>query len=183
MNTRRGTTLCQFKVSGARACFRRPEFKEDFVSYDVISPMIARRMIAASSTIRTHDWRLKRIMVLNPIRSAWDLLVTPRGRRRALVLLDVCYLLEVELSPEAAEDPCHSLSGRATVHLGLPDFAGTLHRHEGDEPVSALAHSGVIDLGWILFDTEKGQRDRFFRARMADGIIDLGEDAELTLAM
>lgn len=55
-------------VSGARACFTRPEMKVERVSYDVITPSAARGILSAIHWKPAIAWRIDRIHVLNPIR-------------------------------------------------------------------------------------------------------------------
>lgn len=54
-------------VSGARACFTRPEFKIERVSYDVITPSAARGILEAIHWKPAICWRVVRLLVLNPI--------------------------------------------------------------------------------------------------------------------
>ena len=55
-------------VSGSRACFTRPEFKVERVSYDVITPSAARGILEAIHWKPAIRWRIDRLFVLNPIR-------------------------------------------------------------------------------------------------------------------
>ena len=55
-------------VSGARACFTRPEMKAERVSYDVITPSAARGIIEAIYWKPAIRWHIDRIEVLNQIR-------------------------------------------------------------------------------------------------------------------
>lgn len=58
----------RLKVSGARACFTRPEMKVERVSYDVITPSAARGILSAIHWKPAIAWHIDRIHVLNPIR-------------------------------------------------------------------------------------------------------------------
>ena len=55
-------------VSGARACFTRPEMKVERVSYDVITPSAARGILEAIHWKPAFTWRVERLTVLRPIR-------------------------------------------------------------------------------------------------------------------
>lgn len=56
------------EVSGAYACFTRPEMKVERVSYDVITPSAARAIFDAILWKPAIFWRVNRIEVLAPIR-------------------------------------------------------------------------------------------------------------------
>jgi len=56
------------KVWGEYACFTRPEFKAERVSYDVITPSAARGLLEAIYWKPAIAWVVDRIRVLNPIR-------------------------------------------------------------------------------------------------------------------
>lgn len=58
----------RLKVTGARACFTRPEMKVERVSYDVITPSAARGILSAIHWKPAIAWRIDRIRVLKPIR-------------------------------------------------------------------------------------------------------------------
>ena len=55
-------------VSGARACFTRPEMKVERVSYDVMTPSAARGVLEAIHWKPAIVWTIDRIHVLKPIR-------------------------------------------------------------------------------------------------------------------
>lgn len=55
-------------VWGERACFTRPEFKVERVSYDVITPSAARGILEAIHWKPAIAWHIDRIHVLNEIR-------------------------------------------------------------------------------------------------------------------
>lgn len=58
----------KLRVSGAYACFTRPEMKVERVSYDVITPSAARGILEAIHWKPAIVWRIDRIHVLKPIR-------------------------------------------------------------------------------------------------------------------
>lgn len=55
-------------IWGERACFSRPEFKVERVSYDVITPSAARGILEAIHWKPAIRWQIDRIHVLKPIR-------------------------------------------------------------------------------------------------------------------
>lgn len=56
------------EIWGDYACFTRPEFKVERVSYDVITPSAARNIFQAIFWKPAIQWQITRIEVLNPIR-------------------------------------------------------------------------------------------------------------------
>lgn len=55
-------------IWGERACFTRPEFKVERVSYDVITPSAARGILEAIHWKPAIRWHIDRLHVLKPIR-------------------------------------------------------------------------------------------------------------------
>jgi len=60
----------RLKVSGANACFTRPEMKVERVSYDVMTPSAARGIFEAILWKPAIAWKILQIDVLNPVR--WE---------------------------------------------------------------------------------------------------------------
>lgn len=58
----------RLKVSGAHACFTRPEMKVERVSYDVMTPSAARGILEAIHWKPAIRWIVDQIHVLEPIR-------------------------------------------------------------------------------------------------------------------
>lgn len=55
-------------VSGDFACFTRPEFKAERVSFDVITPSAARSIFESILWKPAISWQITRIEVINPVR-------------------------------------------------------------------------------------------------------------------
>lgn len=112
------------RVRGPYACFTRPEFKAERVSYEVMTPSAARGILEAVLWKPAIRWRVERIHVLAPIK-----LVAikrnevarkaslgadigryfadeDRAQRNTLMLRDVDYVVEasLELTDKAAPD-------------------------------------------------------------------------------
>lgn len=114
------------KVWGEYACFTRPEFKAERVSYDVITPSAARGLLEAIYWKPAIAWVVDRIRVLNPIRfdtvrrnevghklplgnvtkamrdgvSPVEIVVEEARQQRATLLLrDVRYVIEAHFEP------------------------------------------------------------------------------------
>jgi CRISPR-associated protein Cas5d len=113
------------RVRGPFACFTRPEFKTERVSYEVMTPSAARGILEAILWKPAIRWRVERIHVLSPIRfesvkrnevNSKASLRSDVGRyfadedraqRNTLMLRDVDYVIEAHFSmtPRAgAED-------------------------------------------------------------------------------
>lgn len=113
-------------IWGERACFTRPEFKVERVSYDVMTPSAARGILEAVHWKPAIRWHIDRIHVLKPIRfqsirrnevgakasaanarSAMSaghtdgvglLVEDNRQQRAATVLIDVAYVIEAHFT-------------------------------------------------------------------------------------
>ncbi|MEG3087262.1 type I-C CRISPR-associated protein Cas5c [Sphingomonas sp. PB4P5] len=193
-------------VRGDRACFRRPEFADDLVSYDVITPPTAREIFDAIYSGPALRWRIDEIRVLAPLRSTWmslaeiehgagvpGIVAGRRDRRMAHVLRDLAYVVTAHvgdlpgatLAAEAFRDRAARQQFGRQPCLGHRSFlaAITLLDREDPWPDSAWAGSGAIDLGWMLYDGARdGDGSRFFRPIMIDGVIDLRRRESLILA-
>lgn len=94
-------------VSGPMACFTRPEFGVERVSYPIITPPAAVGLLSAVFWKPEFDWVIDEIWVLNPIK--WQGFTTnevksvasktyidvtqDRTQRHSLVLADVAYVI------------------------------------------------------------------------------------------
>jgi CRISPR-associated protein Cas5d len=104
------------RVRGPYACFTRPEFKTERVSYEVMTPSAARGVLEAVLWKPAIRWRIERIHVLAPIRFqsvrrnevnskasfradvAQYFADEDRAQRNSLVLRDVDYVIEAHLT-------------------------------------------------------------------------------------
>lgn len=109
----------EIKVRGDFACFTRPEFGTERVTYEVMTPSAARGILEAVFWKPEFRWRVLEIHVLNPIRRASILrneinevqklternyyADEDRAQRHALVLRDVAYIIKatLDLKPHA----------------------------------------------------------------------------------
>lgn len=174
-------------IRGDRACFRRPEFAADLVSYDAMPPVAARNIFQAIHGPPSIRWTIEHITILNPIRRQWTI-VDHRGAatRRANILIDVGYLVTGRFDLTAFADPGDTEAGHAGLFrrrvkqgryhhspfLGLAEFPAAITLLDKDDmpPVSHYA-SESIDLGWMMYDTRNGRDHgaRFFRASAVAG--------------
>lgn len=60
--------LFRVRISGALACFSRPEFSTERVSYEIITPSAARGVLEAILWKPAIRWEVRRIGVLNPVK-------------------------------------------------------------------------------------------------------------------
>lgn len=131
METRDNGPPLQVKVWGEFACFTRPEFGVERVSYEVMTPSAARGVLEAIFWKPEFRWRVREIEVLNPIRHfsilrnemnsiqsdrsarSWAangggyFADDDRAQRHTLCLRDVAYVIraDIELKPHAGEHP------------------------------------------------------------------------------
>lgn len=174
-------------IRGDRACFRRPEFAADLVSYDAMPPVAARNIFQAIHGPPSIRWTIEHITILHPIRRQWTI-VDHRGAgtRRANLLVDVGYLVTGRFDLTPVADPAETEAGHAgqfrrrvtqgryhhPPFLGLTEFPAAITLLDKDDmpPVSHYA-SESIDLGWMMYDTRNGRGHgaRFFRASAVAG--------------
>ncbi|WP_260598018.1 CRISPR-associated protein Cas5 [Sphingomonas endolithica] len=197
------------QVSGERACFKRVEFAEDLVSYDVIPPLAARRLLETIYCTPDMRWRIEEIRVLRPIRSTWMSLAEAEpgtadnvtrivagrhDRRMANVLVDVGYVITARLEAADGQAGPHAAIFRRRVasgayvrqpYVGLPAFTAHVVELQPDaSPPLNDVRGGPVDLGWMLYDVpgDGSAGPRLFRPTMIDGVIDLRRRESLILA-
>jgi CRISPR-associated protein Cas5d len=64
------STIYRVRIRGELACFTRPEFKTERVSYEVITPSAARGVLEAILWKPAIQWQIRRILLLKPPRYA-----------------------------------------------------------------------------------------------------------------
>lgn len=178
------------KVGGEYACFTRPEFKVERVTYPIMTPSAARGLCEAIFWKPEFNWEVREIWVLKPIKQTALLRneisdvqgITPffvedkRQQRSSLILKDVKYLIRaaIVLRPHLTEpvakyaDQFRRRLERGQCHhtpcLGTREFAASFEPAAGDEePVPV-----DFDVGTMVFDTayrEDATRDelQFYR--------------------
>jgi CRISPR-associated protein Cas5d len=187
----------KLKVWGDLASFNRPEMKVERVSYDVMTPSAARGILEAIYWKPQMRWVVDRIHVLNPIRfthvrrNEIDCKIAGKGvasamksgsgalgiaveehrqQRAAMVLRDVCYVIEAHVEildptgpngatedkPEAKHlDMFNRRAARGQYfhhpYLGVREFPADFELVE-DIPPCPEGLSGKRDLGFMLHD-------------------------------
>jgi len=213
-NTERRLAMFGIKLKawGDYACFTRPEMKAERVSYDVMTPSAARGILEAIYWKPAICWVIDRIHIINPIRfdnirrnelgkkiplrnitnaikgiSPLETFIEDdRQQRAAMVLRNVCYVIEAHFEIIGSEDnnPAkhkETFERRAEkgqcVHrpyFGCREFPVNFELISDKIPKSELEGT-TIDLGWMLHDIDfkNNMEPRFFRAQMIDGVINV----------
>lgn len=176
--------LYHVKVWGDYACFTRPEFKVERVSYPVMTPSAARGILEALMWKPEMRWEIREIRVLSPVRQLTILrneikdrqgtkplvIEEQRQQRMSLILKDVEYVITAQLELRRDDIPrakyydqferrlsrgqCHYMP-----YLGAREFAASFEEATGKESPVALAG----ELGPLLFDIayrEDAQREQ-----------------------
>ena len=174
-------------MSGNRACFRRPEFTTDLISYDVLPPYVAEQILRALHPPEPGMWLIDRIYVRHPIRFILDQVPSAQGPRRALLLQDVSYIVEARfVAPETLPSTgrlelLRALNCNPQVFFGSRLFPANV-RLANEEDISSIPISfEVNDLGWMVKE-RKGPNNRFpvhFRAKLIGGWLDIN-NSEIT---
>lgn len=161
------------KVGGEYACFSRPEFKVERVSYPVMTPGAARGVCEAIFWKPEFRYLIRRIGVLSPGSQTVILrneladrqghqpyfVEDRRQQRSSLILKDVAYLIEAEIALRShCKDPVYKYLEQFerrvdkgqyhhTPYLGTREFAAYFEPANGDEPASF-----DLSIGTMLFD-------------------------------
>lgn len=166
--------MIEARVSGRYACFTRPEFKVERVSYPVITPSAARGALEAIFWKPEFRYEIRQIGVIelgsqtSILRNEIDsrqgknpiLVERHRQQRSSLVLRDVSYVIRAEMVlRDHATDPIYKYRDQFnrrlnrgqchhTPYLGTREFAAQVGPPNGEVPSEALN----LDLGTMLFD-------------------------------
>jgi CRISPR-associated protein Cas5d len=119
----RASPRVRVRVSGAYACFTRPEFKTERISYDVMTPSAARGILESIFWRPRFRWQVQAIAVCRPIRrvaltrnelTQRQSVATSRRRstgpsghrqqRTSVILKDVLYVIEARMVLNGALD-------------------------------------------------------------------------------
>ena len=185
------------KVGGDYACFTRPEFKVERVSYPCMTPSAARGILEAIYWKPEFRWEIREIHLLKPTRQISILrneietrqsadsgpvfVEDKRQQRASLVLRDVEYVIRAEPCSQA-HDPhgprkhveCFNRRvARGQCHhapsLGCREFAAWFERPTGEEsPADIQQHVGQM-LFDIAFIPDKDRQETCFYRKTSDG--------------
>jgi CRISPR-associated protein Cas5d len=168
------------RVGGDYACFSRPEFKVERVSYLMMTPSAARGLLESIFWKPAFRWRIREISLLSPIRQMALLrneistrqdrkpivVEDQRQQRTSLILRDVRYLIRAELvlKPQVSDPVLKYLEmfqrrlerGQChhTPYLGTREFPAWFESGTGTESPCAIS----MDLGSMLFDIAYRER-------------------------
>jgi CRISPR-associated protein Cas5d len=180
--------LVSVRVWGDFACFTRPEFKVERVSYPVITPSAARGLLEAIFWRPEMRYEIRRIGILS-LGSQMTILrneiedrqgTTPivieekRQQRVSLVLKDVDYVVEAAVVPRShATDPAAKfvaqierriLRGQChhTPYLGVREFPADFEPWDGRAPEPLNLNIGTM-LQDIAYIESQSQNELSFR--------------------
>jgi CRISPR-associated protein Cas5d len=183
------------KVGGDFACFSRPEFKVERVTYPVMTPSAARGLLEAIFWRPEFRYEIREIHVLRPIRefalmrneisdrqgSTPIVVEEKRQQRTSLILRDVEYLVfaDMVLREYVTNHLAKYLSqferrvekGRCymTPYLGAREFAAWFEKPSGDEtPISENRNIGTM-LFDLVFKEDPARKEVEFLKRDRDG--------------
>ncbi|MFI3293884.1 MAG: type I-C CRISPR-associated protein Cas5c [Rikenellaceae bacterium] len=191
----------QLEIAGSLACFTRPEFKVERMSYEVITPSACRAIFEAVYWRPQMRWEIKEIAVLNPIsfthfkrcetaaeaHTGKTEIITERCRqlRSSVVLSDVKYRIRAELIAYDGKQEKHCAMFRRRAqkgqcftqpYLGCREFACDWRLIEDNKELQQPINE-TRDLGTMLYDMDftspKKAVPKFFRAKMINGVITL----------
>lgn len=179
-------------VKGKRACFTRPEFKVERVSYDVITPSAARAIFEAIYWKPAIRWVIDEIRVINPIkfenikRNEVDDVITKgkkyvdindnRQQRNSLILKDVSYVIkahfeltELAENIENVNEKHYSIFLRRTTN-GQCYNQPYLGCREFSCDFELITDDSLMpeslnitqDLGWMLYDKDYNNNSPIF---------------------
>jgi CRISPR-associated protein Cas5d len=169
------------KVWGPYACFARPEFSVERLSYDVMTPSAARGILEAIFWKPEFPWEVREIWILNQIRHITVLrnelaarqgqapifVEEQRQQRTTRALKDVAYLILAEpiLRPHATDDIAkyrdqfrRRIDRGQCYHmpyLGTREFAAYFAPPDGSE--QPFDPTLALSLGTMFFDWQYRQ--------------------------
>jgi CRISPR-associated protein Cas5d len=188
--------VVQVKVWGDYACFTRPEFGVERVSYEVMTPSAARGILEAIYWKPEIRWVVREIRVLNPIRR-YSIMRNEiasrqshrrreryfadedRQQRHTLMLRDVAYIIKAEIELQNGETNVvkHLDQFRRRVRKGQcfkQPYAGmrecSLFFGPPDGSEETIDDSTDLGLMLLDFDHERG-RPLLFNARLEGGVL------------
>ena len=176
------------EISGDLACFTRPELKVERISYPVITPSAARKILAAILWKPAIRWKVLQIEILKPIqwvnirrnevgikmseRSQGLYIEDSRQQRASMLLRDVAYRIyaDFEMTDQAGEGDNRTkfvemFKRRAAKgqyfhqpYLGCREFP--CHFRLLEKAEDGLPREDITqDFGFMLYDMDYSQSD------------------------
>ena len=169
-------------IAGLLACFTRPEFKTERVSYDVMTPSAARGAMEAILWKPAIEWQVEEIAVLNPIdwvsfrRNEVNSRMSPRmgayfadedrAQRNTVALRNVAYVVKVHFSMTEKAGPVDNVTKFEEMferrlkrgqcfqqpYLGCREFAAEFRPMTGEVTVDSALVKIRRPLGLMFYD-------------------------------
>lgn len=181
-------------VWGDWACFPRPEFGTDLISYEIMTPLAAKGILEAIHWRPAIRWSISTIMAVKApdclgTRSQLEAVSHSAEQVRLLALHAVTYVIEADFELTAAAGDRDSMAAHRRMfeervrknrpfrrpYFGLRGCPAEFRLLAPDEPWPACPDDlrGSFDWGWLMFDqeNERARPTRYFRARSVDGKI------------
>jgi len=189
------TASFDVKVGGDFACFTRPEFKVERVSYPIMTPSAARGIYEAIFWKPQIRWEIREIRILKPLRQMALLrnevedrqgrrpffVEDRRQQRSSLLLRDVEYSIRAEMTlrPHAV-DPLAKYADQFrrrlergqchhTPYLGTREFAAWFEHTDGNETPVTLDLITSQMLFDIVYREDTNRRELTFRRHGPEG--------------
>lgn len=174
-------------VWGGWACFPRPEFSHDLVTYDVITPFAARAILESIHWRPSVRWEIARLLVLAPgnvVRHPSS--AAEQDGPQVLALRDVAYVIEASLRMvgelESARKHQRRFEHRVRSnqpfrrpYFGVRECPAQFRLLADGDPIPTCAPqlAGERDWGWLPYDqdNDRNRPTHFIRARSLDGVI------------
>ncbi|MFI3285524.1 MAG: type I-C CRISPR-associated protein Cas5c [Rikenellaceae bacterium] len=189
------------EVSGAFACFTRPEFKVERLSYEMITSSAARAIFEAIYWQPQIRWKIQEIAILNPISFAHikrceTAVVAHSGKvevyaercrqlRSSVILRDVKYRIVAELIAYDGKQAKHDAMFRRRAikgqcftqpYLGCREFAAHWRLIDQGEELQQPIDL-TRDLGRMLYDIDFSDLNHpkpiFFNAKLIKGVLNI----------
>lgn len=176
------------QVSGERALFRRPEFRRDYATYDVLTPSAAQGIMDGIHWRPAIKWVIDNIHIVKPI----SFETVSLGGRQCVALSDVAYVIEAHfvLTERAGawDEPVRHAgmfrrqARRAKgLYFGDESFPAEVELLNVED-IPTLNRTKISKgLGWMLhsIDFSSNHQFRFFRAKLRSGMLKV-PDAQAT---
>jgi CRISPR-associated protein Cas5d len=185
------------RIRGGIACFTRPEFSTERLSYELMTPSAARGVIEAVLWKPAIRWEITSIALLKPVqwiefrRNEVNSRVSTQNALRAsrtLALREPDYGVTAQLHMTARAGEEDSLEKFRAMflrrmekgqqhyqpYLGCREFPATIELWDG---TPAPLATETRELGWMLHDIDFGPQNqaRFFPARLEEGVMRIPE--------
>ena len=172
--------MVRVEVWGNMACFTRPEFKVERITYDVITPSAARAILDSIYWHPGLKWHVDKIYVLNPIqytdvmRNEVKLKASGQQAIRAMKGDETPLFLDSvkQRTQRTAKGRCFN-----EPYFGCREFPAFFREWNGG--IIPTIHE-TRDLGYMLYDMDYTVPGRimpvYFKAKMENGVVDTGKE-------